>query len=196
MPSDFHDLRFFDVNELVELLDVLVVQLLHVFLGAPLLVLGRVLELLELRDRLGAGMAHGDPAFLRQLVHHLDQIAAPLLGERRQGHADEVALRRRIEAEIRLADGLLDGRGEPLVERLHREQPRLGRRDQADLIERHLAAVGLDPHQVEQRGGRLAAPDGGQLPLGGFDRLVHRFARVLGQLGNGAHRTMVPTRSP
>src|SRR5512146_2748699 len=89
MPSDFHDLRFFDVDQLVDLLDVLVVQLLDLLLGPPLLVLGGVLQLLEPGDRVGAGVAHGDPALLGELVDHLDQLAAPLLGEGRQGHADQ-----------------------------------------------------------------------------------------------------------
>ena len=158
--------------------------------------LGDVLELLDLGDGVGAGVADRDAAFLGELVDHLHQLLAPLLGEGRQRHPDQVALGRRIQAEIGVADRLLDGLRERLVERLHGEQPRLRRRHHRDLVDRHGAAVGLDPHQVQQRGAGLAAPDGAELPLGVLDRLVHQLAGMLGEFGDGAHRTMVPTRSP
>src|SRR5712692_7499999 len=196
IPSNFHDLRFFDVNQLIELLDVLVVQLLHVLLRPPLLVLRGVLQLLEPGDRFGPRVTHGDAALLGELVHHLDQLTAALLRERRQWHPNQVALRSGVQAEVRLANGLLDGRRQRLVERLDREQPRLGRGDHPDLVERDLAAVRFDPHEIEQGRRGLPAPDRAELPLGRLHRLVHRLAGVLGQLGNRGHLTMVPTRSP
>ena len=45
--------------------------------------LGDVLELLDPGDRVGARVAHGDPALLGELVDHLHQLLAPLLRERR-----------------------------------------------------------------------------------------------------------------
>ena len=108
---------------------------------------GTFSSFLILRHRLGAGVAHRDAAFLGQLVDHLHQILAPLLRQRRQRHPDQVALGGRVEAEIGVADGLLDGLGERLVERLDREEAGFGRRHHGDLVERHRAAVGLDPHE-------------------------------------------------
>ena len=114
--------------------------------------LGDVLELLDPGDRVGARVAHGDPALLGELVDDLDQLLAPLLRERRERDPDQVALRRRVEAEPGVADGLLDRVGERLVERLDREEPGLRSGDHRHLIERNGAAVGFDPHRVEQGG--------------------------------------------
>src|SRR6476661_1104800 len=79
--SDFHDLGFFGVNEAVDLLDVLVGELLDVLLGPRLVVLGHLLELLDLAHRLGARVAHRDAALFGQLVHHLHQLLAALFRE-------------------------------------------------------------------------------------------------------------------
>src|SRR5215207_116082 len=128
IPSDFHDLGFLGVDQAVDLLDVLVGDLLDVLLGPRLVVLGHFLELLDLGHRLGPRVPDRDPPFLGQLVHHLHQILTALLAQRRQRHPDQVALRGRVEAEAGVTDGLLDGLGQTLVERLHREQPGLGRR--------------------------------------------------------------------
>src|SRR3954467_1376787 len=194
--SDFQDLRFLRVNQALDLLDVVVSELLNVFLRVALIVLRDFLELLHLGERLGAGMPHGDATLLAQLVDDFDEVPPPLFGERRQRHPDEVALGCRVESQIRFADGFLDGRGERLVEGLNGEEPRLGRGDHGDLVERHVTAVRLDPDDVEQRAAGLAASDGTELALRALDRLLHQVSRMLGQLGNGAHRTMVPTRSP
>src|SRR5690242_392775 len=80
IASDFHDLRFLRGDQPVDLLDVVVGELLHVLLAAGALVLGHLLELLDPAHRVGARVAHGDPPFLAELVHHLHQLLAPLLG--------------------------------------------------------------------------------------------------------------------
>src|SRR5688500_6235086 len=83
--------------------------------------------------------------------------------------------------------------GERLVERLNGEEPRLRGGHHRHLVERHMGAVGFHPNDVEQRGAGLAASDRGELPFGALDRLVHQLPAVLGEFGDGAHRTMVPT---
>src|SRR2546422_4072365 len=86
-----------------------------------------------------------------------------------------------------------------LFRSLDREQLRFGRRDARHLVERHLAAVGIHPHEIEQRRGRLPGAHRGELALHRFHRLVHRLPGVLDvvcQTRDGGHVTMVPTRSP
>src|SRR4030095_12164027 len=158
-----------------------------------------LLQLLHFAVRFASGMTHRDPAFLGQLVDHLDQVFAPLLVEGRNRDPGETALTGRFQAQVGLPKSLLDARSKGLVERLHGEEPRLGRRHHSDLIERDFAAVGLYPNDIEQRGGGLAATDTGELAASVVHRLVHQFTGVLDTLGNAvqcAHWTIVPTGSP
>src|SRR3989441_3659975 len=196
---DLHDLLLLRLHRLIHQLQVVVVELLDVLLRVLLLVVGDVLGLLDPVDRLGAGAPHGDAPLLGELVDHLHQLAAPLLGERRDGQADDGAGVGRREPQVGGEQRLLDRLEERLVPRLHGQQLRLGRRDVRHLVERHFAAVPLDPHEVEHRGRRLPRAHGGELPLHGLHRLVHQLFRLLAmilQRGSRAHWTRVPTRSP
>src|SRR5206468_7137736 len=89
---------------------------------------------------------------------------------------------------------------EPLVPRLDGQELRLGCRHARDLIERHLAAVGVHALQVQQRRRGLARAHGRELALYRFHSFVHRLLRVLDvvrqERGGGGHWTIVPTRSP
>ena len=49
------------------------------------------------------------------------------------------------------------------IERLRDDQRRLGHRQRRDLIERHLRAVGLDVHAVEERDRRAAGAHAGHV---------------------------------
>src|SRR6185312_6931428 len=191
-PSDLHDLGFFHREQVFELRHVVVVQLLQILVRVLLVVLRHAVELLRVLAR----VPDRDAPFLGELVHDLHQLSAPLLVERRQRHADHAALRRRIQAKVRIADRLLDGRRQAFVPRCHREQPRLGRRHVGQLRDRHLLSVRFHTHGVEQRHGGLAAADGPELALRVLEHLVHARTRVFQDLRNGAHWTMVPTRAP
>src|SRR5215218_4638135 len=106
--SDFHDLGLFGLDHLVDLPDVVVVDLLEVLLGVLHVVLAHARELLEAVAAVGAGMADRDLAVFRELVHHLHQLLGALLVHLRQRDADHAPLRRRLEAEVGLANRLLD----------------------------------------------------------------------------------------
>src|SRR5437879_1440537 len=195
---DLHDLRFFALHRFVDQTQMVVVQLLDVLLGLLLLILGDVLGLLDPPDGLRAGVPDGHAAFLRELVDHLDQLPAALLVKRRKRDADDVAVVRGGETEIGGEDRLFDRLQHGPVPGLDGQELGLWRRHARHLIEGHLAAVGFDPHEVEQRRGRLASAHRRKLPLHGFHRLVHRLLGLLdvfGQ-GRGGHCTIVPTRSP
>src|SRR5436190_14311241 len=90
--SDLHDLGFFGLHRLLDQLQVVVVEFLHVLLCVLLVILGHVLGLLDAADRFGAGVADRDAPLLGELVHDFHQLAATLLGERRQGDPDEIAV--------------------------------------------------------------------------------------------------------
>ena len=100
-PSDFHDLGFFGVDQAVDLLDVLVGELLDVLLGARLVVLGDLLELLDLatcvsvracRTAIRPSSASLWTTFTSSLRRSSRQ--------RRQRHPDQVALSGGVEAEV------------------------------------------------------------------------------------------------
>src|SRR5216117_4279768 len=176
--SDLHDLGFFGLHRLLDQLEVIVVELLHVLLRVLLVVLGDVLGLLDAGDRLRPRVADGHVPVLRELVDDFDQLAAPLLGERRQRNADEVAVVGGVEPQVGREDRLLDRLDERLVPRLHGEELGLGRRHARHLVQRHLAPVRVDPHEIEERGRRLPGPHRRELPLHRFHRLVHRLLRL------------------
>src|SRR6185437_1541375 len=194
--SDFHDFRFFRLEQRLQLCHVLVVGLLQILFRRLYFVLGDLVQLLELFAAVGACVPNTDATVLGELVHDLDELLATLLVHGRQRHADDAALRARIEAEVGLADRLLDRLELTLVVRSDQERPRVGRCDTCDLIELHLLSVDVDANTVEHVRRRLAGPDRAELALGVLDRLVHGSTGVLHNLRNRRHDTRVPTGSP
>src|SRR5713101_961659 len=194
--SDLHDLRLFAFDQLFHELQMVVMQLLRLLLGVLLVVLRDVLGLLDLVDRLRAGPAHADAPFFGELVHDLHQLLAALLRERRQGNADEVAIVGRREPEIGGQDRFLDRLDEALVPGLNGQELGLRGGNARHLVEGHLAAIGLDAYEVEERRGGLPCAHGGEFALHRLHRLVHRLFRLLEVLRERGHRTIVPTRSP
>src|SRR5690349_13888515 len=77
--SDFHDLGLFGLDHGIELPDVVVVNLLQFLLALLDLVLAHAAQLLQLVACAGARVTDGDLAVLRELVHDLHEILAPLL---------------------------------------------------------------------------------------------------------------------
>src|SRR6266704_3640733 len=150
---------------------------------------------------IGARMTDRDAAFLGELVNDFHQLFAAFLGQGWNRDADEVAIVRWREPQIRCENPLLDGLQQTSVPRLHGEELRFRRGHSRDLRQGHLVPVRLDAHQIEQRGGRLARPDRRELPLHRFDGLIHHLLRMFDVICEGAswgrrHWTIVPTRSP
>src|SRR5487761_2181838 len=111
LSSDFHDLGFLRLDQLVNVVDVVVMKLLDILLGVLHLVLRHTRQLLEPLPGVAAGVAHGDAAVLGELVHDLHQLTPALLVHLGQRHADDGALVRRLEPHARIADRLLDHLG-------------------------------------------------------------------------------------
>src|ERR1051325_3211159 len=124
LRSHFHDLGLFGLDQLVDLVDVVVVHFLNVLLGVLHVVFGNALQLLERLARVRARVTNGDFPFLGVPVPDFHQLFAPLLVHHRERHANESALRRRLEPELRFANRLFDNLDLTLVERPHGPDPR------------------------------------------------------------------------
>src|SRR5690606_4168437 len=95
-------------------------------------------------------VAHRNPRLLGILPGDLGQFLATLLVEFRYGNTDRGAVDHRVQAQIGIADRLLDGRHEALVPDLYGQHARFRDADGADLVHRHLGAVGVDVDRLEQ----------------------------------------------
>jgi hypothetical protein len=123
--ADRHDLRFFRGGEAIDLGDRAIGQALQFIERTALLVFRDRLVLEQafgMVVRVAAQVAHRDPRVLGGVAHDFRQVAAPLFGQRRHRHAQQVALGRRIEAEVGLADRALDLRAHALFPRLHADR--------------------------------------------------------------------------
>ena len=137
--------------------DVLVRQLLNALLGAALLVVADVAvsdELLEVVHHVTSNVANRDAALLGQMADDLDELLAALLGELGNRQPDDLAVVRGVQPEVGLQDRPLDRLHRARVERLDREQARLGDVDRRELLDRRLLAVVVDRDPVEEGGGR------------------------------------------
>src|SRR5438132_6554566 len=175
-PSDGHDLRFLACNEAVDLGDRAVGELLNLVERTALFVLADLLVLEELLGVLvgvAADVAHRHLAVLAFVADDLGELLAALFGERGHRHAQQVALRRRVEPEVGLADGLLDLRAHALFPGLHADRARVEQRHVGHLADGHHRAVVLHMHLVEDA--RVGAPGAHlvQLALQCLDRASH-----------------------
>src|SRR3954454_20943627 len=169
-PSDLHDLGLFGLQRVVELGHPRVGQLLQLGLGAALVVLAGlagVLELAQVVHHVAADVADRDATLLGDVPHHLDELTAALLVELGDLQPDQLAVVVRRQADVGLHDGLLDRLDRALVVGLDGQQPRLGRVDRGELLERGLRAVVVDDDAVEQRRAGPAGAHGAELAARG-----------------------------
>src|SRR5581483_754208 len=104
---DLEQLAFFVLDELVDLPGVGVGGLLEFLLGVLDFVLAGLAVLfdpVQLLHRLAADVAHRHAGVLTLGLGLLDEVAAALLGELRNGHPDHVAVIRRVDAEVGIAN--------------------------------------------------------------------------------------------
>src|SRR5579875_2895748 len=109
--SDFQQFGFLGLQRLVDLLDVPVRRRLELFLRALDLVLAGLAVAGQVVERLlgvPPDVADRDPALLRLVAGDLDEVAAAVLGALREDDADDGAVTARVDAEVAVADRLLD----------------------------------------------------------------------------------------
>src|SRR5699024_2726476 len=95
-----HDFPLFFREQAINPLDVFVGQCLNARLGPALLVFTDLLfvdQFLAVLIRIAADIAYRNAAIFGFLTHDLDQITAPIFGQRRQNNADHLARSRRVE---------------------------------------------------------------------------------------------------
>src|SRR6185503_3435174 len=200
-PSYRHDLVFFGLDQLVDALDVLFGHGFDLVVRVSMVVLRDLLVFLELLQHLegvAPVVADGDPVVLRDLLHVLDQLLPPLLGERRDRHANDLAVVLRREAEIGGVDRALDRGERRLVVGLDHEERRLRGVDLGHLVERRARTVVLDEEPVEELRVRASGADVPEVLLeGGHRRLHFLLGRVEDFVGHARPPyTKVPIRSP
>src|SRR5215210_7707576 len=202
--SDFGDLRFLALEQLVDLARMAVRELLDAILSPALVVfadLALSLQVLQMLVGVAPYVPNRDLAVLRDLADDLDELLAALFGQLRDRKPDHLAVVRRCQAELRFLNPALDRLQRARVEGLDREQPRLGDVDRRQLLERGRLPVVVDLDAIEQRRRGTPGADAVELDLGGLDRLVHAPGRVVDQiidhvLSLCGVAMIVPTRSP
>ena len=131
----------------------------------------------------------------RVLVRDLDHLLAPLLVQFRNADAQHRAFDRRAEAEIGVADRLVDRVHHALVPNRDGERARLGNADGGDLIERHPLAVGFHLNRLEQARARAAGPQAAEFVLersvGGLHAPFEVVKIEFGQLRHVVLRSIV-----
>src|SRR5262252_5435817 len=186
--SDRLDLFFLVREHLVDLLDVAVGQLLHLVGLMAMLVLRDLvilLGLLQCFHAVAADVADRNAALLGVLVRKLGELDAPLARELGYRDANELTVRRRIEAEPCLTDGLGGRDHKTLVPDIDREKARLRGAHRSDLVERHALTVSLDHDGIEQVDRGTPGPDPGKLLLERVHRAMHalfEFVEVRGHV--------------
>src|SRR5690606_17590503 len=154
---------------------------------------------------IAADVANRDARALRFSTHHLDQVTARFLGQRRQVQADHGARRRRVQAEIRCQDRFLDQRDQALVEGIDHQRTAFLDTDIGKLLELRIGAVIVDRNGIQQAG---MGTTGAHFLERGFQRFKAFLHAPLGVLFNivnhlafpfvavQADSTSVPSLSP
>src|ERR1700737_3090783 len=174
--SDLEQLAFLVLDALVDLPDILVGGLVEVLLRVFDLVLSGLAVLfdaVELFHRLTPDVAHRHPGILALRLGLLYKVAAPLLGQLWDRHPDHVAVVGRVDAEVGVADRLLDRGQLRLLVRLDHDEPRFRHVDARQLRDRGHRAVVVDVDPGEHAGVRAAGANRRQIVAGHGNGLLH-----------------------
>jgi len=126
-----------------------------------------------------ADVAHRDASFLGLGPHDLDVLLAALLGELGEHDADRLAVAGRVDAEVGVADRLLDGVQRTRIEWADQHHPRLRRLERRQLLQRGRGAVVLGLQLVEHRRVGAAGSHGREILPGEIDGSGHLLDCVL-----------------
>src|ERR1700733_724424 len=143
---DLEEFGFLVFEQLVDLRHIAVGEIFEFALSPAYVVLARVAVLDQLVEGvlgMPPDIADGDAAVLGLMPGHLHEFLAALLGKLGENDPDDRAVAGRIDAQVAIADGLLDGGQRRLVEGLDHHHARLGNVERGQLIDRCRGAVVL-----------------------------------------------------
>src|ERR1039457_2999477 len=150
--ADLQDVLLLRLGRRVDLVHVRVRQLLDLVVRLLVVVFGDLLVLGQLLHRLvavAADVAHGHAMVLGHAVQFLDELLAPLFGERRYRQADDLAVVARVQPQIAGADHLLDQSDLGYVPWLDGDQVRFRDVQVGNLIEWRGRTVVVHPKVVQ-----------------------------------------------
>src|SRR6202790_3445398 len=180
--SNRHDFGFFRHHQPVDFSNVFVGELLDVIACTTLVVLGDFLvlhELLQLLVGVTTQIAHCNLGVFAFALDDLRQLAAALFGQRGHRHADLIALRGGVQAEIRFTDRLFHHRHHLLFPRLHADRTGVDQRHVRYLRDGYARAVVVHLDMVQQSRMGATRADLGEIVLERFDRLLHLLIDAL-----------------
>ena len=146
-----------------------------------MLVLGNVavlLVLLQFVHHVATDVPHRDARFFRIPSGNLGQLRAPFLAKQRDRDTYELAVDRWIEPEIRFPNRAFHRLDQAFVPDLNRQHAGLGRGDRADLIHRHLAAIGFHGDRLQQADGGAAGSQPAEFLVQNLDGPFHPTRHV------------------
>src|SRR4051794_22785417 len=175
-PSDLQQFALFVLHQIIDLTGVGMGGLVEFLLGVFDLVLARLAVLfdpVQLLHRLATDIAHGHPGVLSLGLGLLHELAAAFLGELGNGDADDVAVVAGVDAEVGIANGVLDRLQLRLLVGLDDDQPGFGNVDAGQLGDRRRRAVVVDREPREHARVGAARADGRQVVTRDGHRLLH-----------------------
>ena len=137
-----------------------------------------------MRVGVAAEVAHRNLGVFAEAADDLRQFAAALFRERGQRHADQVARRRRVEAEVGITDRLFDDLDHALFPGLDGERVRVAHADLRDLVDRGRAAVVVDLDVVEKARRGAARADLREVLAERFNGAAHLVFGLLQNVGD------------
>src|SRR5574344_611527 len=188
--SHGHDFGFLGLKRGVNAGDALVRRLLDLVETLLHVVLGNLLVLLELLDRvvrIAADVAHRDLLRLGLGLRDLRDLLAALLVELRNRDAQDLAVRLRRHADVRGENRLVHRVDDRRVKRSDLDLTRLRRRNRAEILDRRRAAIVVDLDLVDHRRTRLAGPQTRILLLERIEALADLRSRVIQNVTHRFH---------
>src|SRR5262245_24883393 len=179
---NLHDLGFLAGKGLVDFLDDLVGQFLHLGRKRVVLVLAHLvlfLRALQVLHAVAAHIAHRHPRLLGVFVRDLGDFLPSLLVQLRNGKPQQLALDHGVEPQIRLSDRTLHRADLAAVPDLHGDEAGLGHVDGGELIERHRVAVGGHGNGVENACAGAAGAQAAELLLEDAEGPAHAALDLL-----------------
>jgi hypothetical protein len=177
-PSDFEQLCFLALEQLVDAVHVRLGEAVQFLFGAGALILAGLAVLDQLVEGflgLAADVADGDLGVLALGLDDLDVFLAAFLGQFRNGDSDDIAVVGRVGADFGVAERPFNVAQGGLVERGDEDGPGVRDGERGELLQRGGGTLVFHQDLVVKSGVCAAGTDGSEVFLGYLNGLVHLF---------------------